>query len=117
MKKEYPCSDCAYYNGDCGKHFEDGDGHIHYDCPSESMFDGIIGDCPKCWTPNKERIERRDNAIVEDIKKHKFSLVERAYNEMLKELEYKEVSDVKMYSKDGNLITTFNKANIYIEKE
>lgn len=51
--------DCARFAGDCGKHYKDSNGHIIWDCPSESCYDGAIGDEPICFTPSDEYKKRR----------------------------------------------------------
>lgn len=33
------CKNCMKFKGDCGHHFRDEQGHIVYDCPSESCCD------------------------------------------------------------------------------
>lgn len=51
--------DCARFKGDCGKHYKDSDGHIIWDCPSQSCYDGVIGDMPICFTPSDEYKKKR----------------------------------------------------------
>lgn len=38
------CNNCTKFKGDCGYHFRDSQGHIIYDCPSESCCDRY-GNC------------------------------------------------------------------------
>lgn len=41
---EIECRNCKLYEGDCGHHFKDGNGHIDYDCPRETCCDRM-GNC------------------------------------------------------------------------
>ena len=43
------CKDCLHFKGNCGNHFVDRDEHIHYDTPSEVMYDGVFSNLPKCF--------------------------------------------------------------------
>lgn len=36
---EISCENCTKYNGDCGYHFIDKNGHIDWDCPGEIYCD------------------------------------------------------------------------------
>ena len=55
----FKCSkDCKLFRGNCGYHHYDPDNHIVWDCPNESMYDGVIGDIPKCFTPSDEFVKR-----------------------------------------------------------
>lgn len=67
---KFTCNnDCAFYKGDCGHHFHDSQGHIVWGVPSESMYDGVIGDIPKCFEPSEEYKKRHDMETVKELAK------------------------------------------------
>ncbi len=61
------CKDCEKYKGNCGHHFKDTNGHIMWDTPSESMYDGVIGDTPKCFIPSKAYQEKCNNKVIKEL--------------------------------------------------
>lgn len=54
MGNKGACTTCKHYKYDCGHHFIDYDGHINYNIPRESMYDGVLGDIPSCWEPSEQ---------------------------------------------------------------
>lgn len=65
---DFKCNNnCAKFHGNCRNHFEDSNGHIVWDCPSESMYDGIIGDVPKCFVPSEEYKEKQKKFLIEEV--------------------------------------------------
>lgn len=72
------CKDCAKYKGDCGHHFKDANGHINWDCPSESMYDGIIGDIPACFDPSSEFQKRINMENAVEIAKYPVEVIKLA---------------------------------------
>ena len=63
------CKDCAKYEGNCGNHFKDNNGHILWDCPNESMYDGMIGDTPRCFEPSKKYMDNLNSAKAKELTK------------------------------------------------
>lgn len=73
------CRDCYQYIGDCGHHFKDWNGHINYEIPSEGMFDGVIGDTPRCFRPSEEYLDSIKEEYAKDIaKKYSIEVIKRA---------------------------------------
>lgn len=57
MTDRFECKHCAHYIGDCRHHFINSLGHIEYNAPRESEYDGRFScDGPACWEPNEEII-------------------------------------------------------------
>ena len=77
---KYSCKNCANYKGDCGHHFYDSNGHINFEIPSESMFDGVMA-CygAKCWQPNDELIERAHKKRIQEIMNYGIDDVKEAF--------------------------------------
>lgn len=77
-KDIYKCSNCAKYEGDCGHHFRDTLGHLHYDCPAEGEYDGRWAcDGPACFEPNEQ--------LIQEEKKEKIDFLLKYYTEELLE--------------------------------
>ena len=84
---EFKCNDCTFYKGDCGHHFHDSQCHILWDVPSESMYDGVIGDIPKCFKPSEEYKKEKDELIIKELARdYSADILKRA-------LEYKTKND------------------------
>ena len=87
------CKDCAKYEGDCGLHFKDTRGHILWDVPSESMYDGVIGDTPYCFEPSKEYQEKNDMKLIKTLAEYSIDILKRA-------IDYKE-KQIALSSDEG----------------
>ena len=72
------CKDCANYKGNCGHHFHDVNGHILWDVPSESMYDGVIGSTPYCFEPSSEFQKRIDMENAVEIAKYPVEVIKLA---------------------------------------
>lgn len=72
------CKDCEYFKGNCGHHFKDSDGHICWDIARESMYDGVIGNTPKCFSPSKEYQEKINRKTAEEIAKYPIEVINMA---------------------------------------
>lgn len=64
MSNKGVCTTCNYYKDNCGRHFIDNDGHINYNIPRESMYDGILGDIPACWEPSEQYKKQLTNERI-----------------------------------------------------
>lgn len=81
------CKDCEKYKGNCGNHFKDINGHIMWDTPAESMYDGAIGDAPKCFIPSKAYQEKCNDKVIKELARdYSADILKRA-------LEYKTKND------------------------
>lgn len=58
---EIECRNCKLYEGDCGHHFKDGNGHINYDCPSEGCCDRY-GQCA-CYEEKRNEYQIQLEAL------------------------------------------------------
>lgn len=73
------CIDCRFYHGNCGNHYHDwSTDHINYEIPSESMFDGVIGDTPKCFEPSEEYQAKVNREIAENIAEYPLEVIQMA---------------------------------------
>ena len=63
----HDCRDCKKYEGNCGHHFVDFYGHIHYDIPNETYMDDSIGDYGSCFEPSEEYLQERASERVKYI--------------------------------------------------
>lgn len=81
------CRDCKNYSGNCGHHFRDWKtDHINYEIPSEGMFDGVIGDTPRCFEPSEEYQAMVNRQVAEEIAQYPAEVIKMA-------LEIKENKD------------------------
>lgn len=73
------CRDCRYYQGNCGNHYHDWKtDHINYEIPSEGMFDGVIGNTPRCFAPSVEYQAMIDKENAENIAKYPLEVIQMA---------------------------------------
>ena len=72
------CKNCAKYKGNCGNHFKDCNGHTLWDVPSESMFDGVIGNIPSCFEPSIQYKEEQTMNLVKALSKYPIDILKRA---------------------------------------
>lgn len=75
---DFKCNNCAKFKGNCGNHFKDSNGHIVWDCPSESMYDGVIGDIPSCFDPSTEFQKRINMENAVEIAKYPVEVIKMA---------------------------------------
>lgn len=80
---KYTCKNCAKYKGNCGHHLRDINGHINYDCPSESMWDGCLPDFgPNCWEPNAHIINTDRELRIVTIMSYSIEEIKEALNRL-----------------------------------
>lgn len=73
------CRDCKLYQGNCGHHYYDWrTDHINYEIPNEAMFDGVIGDTPRCFEPSEEYQEMVNMKNAEMIAKYPVEVIKMA---------------------------------------
>ena len=66
------CKNCAKYEGNCGNHFIDWNGHINYDISNEA-FDG------SCFIPSEEyKEELKENIAKEIVDNYSIESIKRA---------------------------------------
>lgn len=74
------CRDCKNYIGNCGHHFRDWKTeHINFEIPNEGMFDGVIGNTPRCFEPSEEYKEMCDlNKAAEIASSYSIEVIKKA---------------------------------------
>lgn len=73
------CRDCKFYTGNCGHHFHDWKtDHINYEIPNEGMFDGVIGDTPRCFEPSEEYQAMVNRETAEKIAEYPVEVIKMA---------------------------------------
>ena len=75
MSEEKECVCCKLYKGDCGKHHIDADGHIHYDIPSEAMYNGAF---LTCFKPSDKYLTGIVERQAEDLSTYPVDVIKRA---------------------------------------
>lgn len=64
------CRDCKNYPNDCGNHYVDNFGHIHYEEPLGIFMYDVIGKHGRCFEPSEEYKLAEKEKIAEELSKY-----------------------------------------------